>query len=342
MTPEFFIEKTFELAKQAQGLTWPNPMVGAIFVKNNKIIGSGFHKKAGLDHAEIDALKNCSESPRGSTLYVNLEPCCHTHKTTPPCAQRLIQEGISKVVISNLDPNPEVNGKGVKLLRDHGVEVETGILENKGEKLNEVFFLSQRKKRPFVHLKLASSLDGKIALASGESQWITGEKARSHVHELRSSHQAIVIGAETLRVDNPKLNVRLANYEGVQPLRIILSRSGKLPPEASLFTDELKEKTLVFSSIEEALDNLNQKKVINVLLEGGPTLAGEFLSRGLIDRVSLYLNPSFIGEGPSLLNHFSLSRLKDRVKLTEIETSWFDEDLYLTGRILRDAICSRD
>lgn len=325
MNDEFFIRRTFELAKKAQGLTWPNPLVGSVIVKNGKIIGEGFHKKAGTDHAELDALKNSSESLEGATVYVNLEPCCHTHKLTPPCAQRLIQEKVKKVVISNIDPNPAVSGKGIELLQSHGIEVVHGILKEEGEKLNEVFFLSQRLKRPFIHLKLASTLDGKIARPDGESQWITGEEARTHVHVLRSQVQAVMVGGETVRVDHPKLNVRLPDYEGPQPLRVIISHSGNLPPQP--------ENTLVYSSIEEAMKDLFERKIISILLEGGSSLAGSFFKLNLIDRVSLFLNPSFLGLGIPSLGDLGIHSLNERPKLTQVTSNWIGEDLLISGRI---------
>lgn len=346
MNNEFFIQKTFELARLAQGRTWPNPLVGCVIVKNGKIIGEGYHHQAGLDHAEIDALKNCTESPEGATLYVNLEPCCHTKKQTPPCAQRLIQEKIRKVVICNLDPNPQVFGQGVELLRSHGMEVEHGILEKAGEELNEVFFLAQRKKRPFVHLKLAATLDGKTAMMSGESKWITGEKAREHVHLMRSQVQAVIVGAETIRKDDPELNVRLPNYTGPQPLKIIFTKSGKLPYGAralasdstliysmsSLPLDFPTERVIQINSLGEAMEDLFQRKIVSVLLEGGSNLATSFLNENLVDRVSLFLNPSFLGEGVPLLGNLNLKELKDRPKLNDLHTSLIGSDILITGR----------
>lgn len=349
MDDQIFIKRTLELAHLAYGRTWPNPMVGAVIVKNRRIIGEGFHHQAGLPHAEVEALNNCTESPEGATIYVNLEPCCHTNKRTPPCAQRLIQEKIKRVVICNLDPNPEVNGSSVKLLESHGIEVSHGILGEKGEKLNEVFFHAQRTKTPFIHLKLASTLDGKIALSNGESQWITGEKARAHVHLLRSEHQGIIVGAETLRKDNPLLNVRTPHYDGPQPYRIIFTESGNLPPAAKLFTNELKDKTLIYTknnlnfdfpseqvilikSLQNAMDDLFQRKIINILLEGGANLASAFLREKMIKRVSLYLNPSFLGEGKSSLSDLGLTQLDMRPKLSQVSSQWLGEDLYLTGK----------
>jgi diaminohydroxyphosphoribosylaminopyrimidine deaminase/5-amino-6-(5-phosphoribosylamino)uracil reductase len=335
---ESLIRRTFELARLGIGTTWPNPLVGCVIVKNGRIIGEGLHRKQGEDHAEIDALKNCTESPEGATVYVNLEPCCHTKKTTPPCAQRLIQEKIKKVIISNLDPNPEVNGKGVELLRTHGIEVEHGILADEGAELNEVFFLNQKLQRPFVHFKTAATLDGKTALMSGESQWITGQRAREHVHLLRSQHQAIVTGGETVRKDNPKFTVRLPGYSGPQPYRVVFTKSGDLPKDLHLFSDEEKDKTIIYKNmpIEKALDDLYRKKIVNILLECGPCLAGDFMKASLIDRVSLFLNPSFLGEGKSILSGLDLNSLAQRPRLSQVKTTLFGEDLYLTGKILKD------
>lgn len=350
MRDEDYIRRTFELASKAQGNNWPNPMVGAVLVKNGRIIGEGYHHQFGKDHAEADALKNGTESPEGATIYVNLEPCCHTNKLTPPCAQRLIQEKIKKVVISNLDPNPAVNGKGVELLKENGIEVVHGILTEEGERLNEVFFHVQRTRTPFIHLKLASTLDGKIAHSSGESQWITGEKARQHVHYLRSNHQGIVVGAETLRRDNPRLNVRLPDYAGRQPMRVIFTESGELPHSAHVLQDELKEQTLIYTknkvkidfpssqvvrinSLSEAMNDLLERKLIYLMLEGGATLATSFLKESLIQRVSLYLNPSFLGAGASTLGDLGVEKLNLRPRLMNPETQWLGEDLLVTGRI---------
>jgi diaminohydroxyphosphoribosylaminopyrimidine deaminase/5-amino-6-(5-phosphoribosylamino)uracil reductase len=347
---EAFIKRCFELASQGMGHTWPNPLVGSVIVKDGRIIGEGYHKKYGEDHAELSAIKNATESVEGATLYVNLEPCCHTNKQTPPCAQRLIQEKIKKVVIANLDPNPHVNGGGIELLRSQGIEVIHGILSSEGEKLNEVFFHAQRSKLPFVHLKMASTLDGRIAMPSGESQWITSESARAHVHKLRSTHQAVMVGANTVRKDNPKLNVRIPNFQGNSPYRIIFTKSGELPPSAQLLTDELKERTLIYtqtkidlsfpssqiiqiSTLKEAMEDLFQKKIITLFLEGGANLASEFLREKLINRVSLYLNPSFLGVGPSTLTDFGLNSLGNRPRLKDIESCWLGEDFHLSGRI---------
>jgi diaminohydroxyphosphoribosylaminopyrimidine deaminase/5-amino-6-(5-phosphoribosylamino)uracil reductase len=350
MSDQEFILKTFELAKKGIGKTWPNPLVGAVVVKNGKIIGQGYHHEYGKEHAEVDALNNCQESAADATVYVNLEPCCHTHKQTPPCAQRLIQEKIKRVVICNLDPNPSVNGQGAHLLKQNGIEVEYGVLSDEGEKLNEVFFYAQRNKLPYLHLKLATTLDGKIALPSGESQWITSEESRACVHELRSLHQGIIAGAGTIRIDNPKLNVRLPDYAGGQPWRIIFTKSGILPKFSQVFTDELKEKTLIYThqngsfdlppeniikinSLNEAMQDLYDRKFINLFIEGGANLASSFIQENLVNRITLFMNPSFLGAGKSALTDFGLTQLINRPKLTQVESRCLGEDIVITGRL---------
>lgn len=350
MSDDFFMRKAFELAKKGSGTTWPNPLVGSVIVRDGKIISEGFHARKGEAHAELDAIQNAKVLLKGATLYVNLEPCCHTNKTTPPCAQRIIQEGISEVVISNLDPNPNVNGNGIELLRENGIIVRTGVLAQEGEKLNEVFFTAMRKKRPFVHFKAALTLDGKMGTKSGESQWITGPEARSHVHHLRSLHQAVLVGGETVRRDNPRLTVRLPDFQGEQPRRVVFTRSGVLPPESHLLKDEHKHRTLIYTqsdvsfdftpeqvvkvrNISEALEDLFQKKIINILMEAGPGLASTFLQEGLIDRLSLFQSPSILGEGKDLFSHFKSKSLQDRPRLSDIESRWFAEDHFITGRL---------
>lgn len=333
MIEETFIRRTFELAKKGLGTTWPNPLVGAVIVKDGRVIAEGFHLKKGEAHAELDAINKANESLEGATIYVNLEPCCHTNKSTPPCAQRIIQEKFKKVVICNLDPNPHVNGKGVELLRSHGIEVEHGILSHEGEKLNEVFFTSQRLKRPFVHFKSAITLDGKTAMRNGESQWITGPLAREEVHRMRALHQGIVVGGETVRKDNPRLTVRLPDFHGEQPWRIVISKSGKLPSTHHLFSDEWKHKTLVYSDLHAAMKDLFQKNIINIMLEAGPGLASAFLNENFIDRITLFQNPGFIGSGRDLFSELNFSKLDSRPRLVDVESRWVGEDHLITGRV---------
>jgi diaminohydroxyphosphoribosylaminopyrimidine deaminase/5-amino-6-(5-phosphoribosylamino)uracil reductase len=335
MNHDLYMRRAFDLAQQAKGNTWPNPMVGCVIVKDGEIIAQGWHAKAGQAHAELDAINNAKVSVQGATLYVNLEPCCHSNKRTPPCAQRLIAEGISTVVIANVDPHPEVSGKGIALLRKAGIEVITDVLSAQGELLNEVFFHNQRSQRPFVHLKIASTLDGKIAMSDGQSQWITGELARQHAHQLRAAHMAIAIGAQTLRTDNPKLTVRLPDYQGPQPLRVVFTRSEQLPSDAHLFSDDDRQRTRVYTntSIDDALKDLYQQGIANVLLEGGAQLASSFLREKQVQRISHYLNPSYLGQGKSALDDYGVRDLSHRIHLKHVEYMALGDDFYLSGRV---------
>ena len=335
MNHDVFMRRAFDLAQQAKSKTWPNPMVGCVIVQDGEIIAEGWHAKAGLAHGELDAIQNATRSVQGATLYVNLEPCCHSNKRTPPCAQRLIAEGISTVVIANIDPNPEVSGKGIAVLREAGIKVITDVLAEQGELLNEVFFHNQRSQRPFVHLKIASTLDGKIAMNNGQSQWITGEPARMHAHQLRAEHMAIAIGAQTLRTDNPKLTVRLPEFTGAQPMRIVFSNSGQLPKDAHVFTDENRDNTRVYinKDLDEILEELYQQGIVNVLLEGGAQLASAFLGENHVQRISHYLNPSYLGQGKSAINDYGLTDLSRRIQLKHVEYSVLGEDFYLSGRV---------
>lgn len=329
------MRQAMRLAQQAKGRTWPNPMVGCVIVKEGAVIAEGFHRQAGEAHAELDAINNATGPVRGATAYVNLEPCCHLDKRTPPCAQRLIAEGIKTVVIANVDPHPAVSGGGITLLREAGVEVVTGVLAEQGELLNEVFFHNQRARRPFVHLKLATTLDGKIAMADGQSQWITGGAARLHAHQLRAEHMAIAVGAETVRQDNPLLTVRLPGYEGPQPLRLVFSRSGKLPETAAVFSgaDATRTRLLVNPDLDAALAELFQQGIVNLLLEGGAGLASSFLAGGHVQRISHYLNPSYLGQGKSALGDYGLTDLSQRIRLKHVEYTALEEDFHITGRV---------
>lgn len=351
---EEFMQRAFDLSVLGLGTVAPNPLVGAVIVKDGKIISEGYHSKYGGDHAELDAIKKCTESLEGASLYCTLEPCCHTNKQTPPCAQRIVKEKFKKVVIANLDPNPSVNGGGVQILKDAGIEVISGILADHGELVNEVFFTSQRLKRPFIHLKIAATLDGKMAMTNGESQWITGELSRSYVHELRRTHQAVLVGAETARKDNPSLTIRLPDYNGVQPVRLILSKNGELDPKLGLFTDAHKKKTIlltqkkaiyldesqqvIYSDLKDLMSKLFEKKIMSILVEGGPQIATLLLREKLVDRVSYFINPSFLGEGLSAIGNIGVQKLNERPRLTQIQTKIFGKDLYLTGKFL----CSQD
>lgn len=291
---EPFMQRALALAKRGEGLTRPNPPVGAVLVQNGQIIAEGFHKKAGLDHAERACLKNLkskAQSLRSSTLYVTLEPCSTTGRT-PPCTDLIIERGIRRVVIGCKDPNPAHAGRGIRILRRAGVEVSTGICRAEAEALIAPFAKRILTGMPYVTLKLASTLDGRIADASGKSKWITGPQARAKVQELRRSADAIMVGAGTVRADDPSLLPRPA--KGRAPWRVIVGSN--IPKGSKVLTDEASDRTLVRGgSIQEILKELGDLGVMHVLCEGGGELAGSLVRAGLVDEFALFIAPALLG-----------------------------------------------
>ena len=351
---EKFISRCFHLAKRALGKTTPNPYVGCVIVKNDKVIGEGFHKKSGLDHAEADAFNSLTEDPKGATLYCNLEPCCHTNKKTAPCCDRIITEGISKVVIANLDPNPEVAGKGVKKLREAGIEVITGILENEGALLNEVFFTHITQRRPFIHLKWAQTLDGKTATSNFDSKWITSEYARLHVHRERELYDAILVGDTTANKDNPRLTIRVS--EETCKKRIILSPKGNVNLENQLFTDQFKNQTIIVVApeadiktdltiitcslnktrdafdFEDLFKKLYAHGVSSIYIEGGSTVINSFLVNNTFDRLSVYIAPKILGEGIQSVNKLKFDSMKDSISFEDGSWTQFKPDMLFESK----------
>ena len=311
MNDEKLMKRTFELAKKGEGKVLTNPMVGAVIVKNNNIIGEGYHHNYGNLHAERDAFNNLTEDAKGASLYVNLEPCSHQGKQ-PPCVDEVIRQGISKVYISNIDTNPKVDG--IKKLKDHGIEVYTGLLEEEGKKLNEVFFYNMKYNRPFISLKYAMTLDGKIACANGDSKWISNEKSREHVHKLRSKYDAIIVGKATAIHDNPSLNSRIE--AGIDPVRIIIDSELELPMDLKVFDLESDKKTYVATcsdkenpykadlirckekngkvDINDLLEKLYAMNIGSILVEGGSHINNAFLEAGLVDRIYEFISPKII------------------------------------------------
>ena len=249
-----YIKHCFNLAKKGKGSVSPNPLVGAILVKNGKVIGKGYHKKYGSAHAEVNAINNSTEKVTGSTLYCNLEPCCHANKQTPPCVPLIIEKKIKKVVISNLDPNKEVNGKGVKQLREAGIEVITDVLEDEGKDLNKFYFKYVKEKLPYITLKIAQSIDGKISVAKNKQTWLTGKESIKYVHKLRSEYDAVLVGAGTIKTDNPLLTVR--NVKGRNPIRIIIDGKLNIPIKSKILNSNDPENTWIFTS-----KKANEKKI---------------------------------------------------------------------------------
>ena len=285
-------------AEKAQGQTSPNPVVGAVLVVDNRIVAKGHHRGAGREHAEIECLRNFGvPAPARATLYVTLEPCSTVGRTAP-CTDAILKAGVRKVVVGAVDVNPRHSGKGIAQLQNAGVKVREGILARECARLNEAFNKWIVTQRPFVIAKCGMSLDGRLTRPPGEPRWITDISARRHAQGLRARVDAILVGAETVRADNPRLTVR--GVQGArQPWRVVLTRSGSLPQRARLFCDRLTARTLVYrrKSLASVLKDLGKKNVTSVLIEGGGDVLGQALDARLIDKVQLYLGPILTG-GP--------------------------------------------
>lgn len=284
-------------ARRAIGLTSPNPVVGAVLVVGSRIVARGHHRLAGSPHAEIECLRQMTGAiPKSATLYVTLEPCSTTGRT-PPCIDEIIKARVKNVAVGALDVNPRHAGRGIELLRGAGIKVRVGLLADECAALNESFNKWITTGRPFVIAKCGMSLDGRLTRPPSESQWITSAAARHHAHELRVNVDAILVGAETVRTDNPRLTVRLRGKK--QPLRVVLSRSGRLPRHAHVFNDRFAKETVVYrsSSLDAVLKDLGRKRVTSVLIEGGGEILGQALDQQLIDKMQLYFGPIFTG-GP--------------------------------------------
>ena len=277
------------LAEAQLGRTAPNPSVGCVIVKEDRIVGEGATARGGRPHAEAIALEMAKDAAAGATAYVTLEPCSHTGET-PPCAQALIDANIARVIIANQDPNPKVAGAGIAMLKAADMEVIEGIETEKAALLHEGFFRSILHKRPLVTLKMASSLDSKIATASGQSQWITGQAARDYGHSLRASHDAILTGIGTVLADNPSLTCRLSGREEDSPQRFVLDRQGRLPADANIHPC-----TVLNAPLPEALEQLCERGITRLLVEAGPALSTAFLREGLIDWLYWFRAPFCIG-----------------------------------------------
>jgi diaminohydroxyphosphoribosylaminopyrimidine deaminase/5-amino-6-(5-phosphoribosylamino)uracil reductase len=320
MNDEFYMQRAIELAKRGEGFVSPNPLVGAVIVKDGKIIGEGWHERCGELHAERNALKNCKEPTQGSTIYVTLEPCCH-YGRTPPCTKAIIEAKISRVVIGSRDPNPLVSGKGAEILRNAGIEVIEDFMRDECDKLNPIFFRYITTKLPYVSLKYAMTADGKIATYSGKSKWITNEFSRNDVHRLRKKHRAIMVGIGTVLADNPMLNCRIEN--GRNPIRIVCDSKLRIPLDCNICKTANEISTLVVSAIENSekqselekmgvktlilpdkngkvdlkklMQYLGEKSIDSVLIEGGGTLAYSALQAKIVNHIYSYIAPKIFG-----------------------------------------------
>jgi len=357
-----FMARALALAVRAKGRTSPNPLVGAVIVKSGKKIAEGYHKKAGEKHAEIIALEKAGPKAVGAEMYVTLEPCCHTGRTGP-CATAIIEAGIKKVFVAMRDPNPLVAGKGIARLKKAGIKVSEGIMREQAKEVNAAFLKFINRGLPYVTLKAACSLDGKIAAEGGDSQWISNAQSRKLVHEMRSESDAILIGVNTLLRDNPRLNVRPAKKGAKQPIRVVVDTSLKSPPDARIFSSRggrviiatsrnasekrakalekrgaeivrLRERKGVVS-LKALMKSLAKSDVVTVLLEGGSTLYSEALSLGLVDRAAIFFAPLLIGGSDrfSVFKGKGVRILKEALRIDDITFRKLGDNIYIEGNI---------
>jgi diaminohydroxyphosphoribosylaminopyrimidine deaminase/5-amino-6-(5-phosphoribosylamino)uracil reductase len=359
---EKYMRMALQLAEKARGRTSPNPMVGALVVKGGRIVSRGYHRKAGEPHAEAIALKKAGIKARGATLYVTLEPCSHTNKRTPPCTPLVLQSNVKRVVISMIDPNPRVSGGGIRALRKAGIDVVTGVLEADAKKLNEAYVKYINTGMPFVTLKIAQTLDGKIATASGESKWITGELARAEGHRLRNSNDAILVGINTVLNDNPSLTTGIPG--GRDPLRVIVDSRLRIPLNAKVITQRSSAKTCIATldtmpkgklvklldagaeillasgregrvDLKDLMKMLGSFGITSVLIEGGAEVNASALKSGIVDKVVLFIAPKLMAGADSLCSIGGKSpvRLNRAVMLHEVTSRFVGSDFMIEGYI---------
>jgi len=365
---QVYMKKAIALAKQGVGRTNPNPMVGALIVKEEQIIAEGYHAYYGGPHAEVNAFENATTSVEGATMYVTLEPCSHYGKT-PPCANLIVEKGISKVVIGMMDPNPEVSGRGIALLEKNNIEV---VILDMGEellKLNEIFLKYIKTKKPFCILKTAMTLDGKIATKTGDSKWITNEASRKQVHQLRHQVMGIMVGVGTVIADDPSLTTRLEDQVGRDPVRIILDTRGRIPLDAKVLIQKSEAITIVATThfMSEAtkkaieatgnqvmvlpskdnqvdmtalIEALGEQGMDSILIEGGATLNYSALKAGVVDKVITYIAPKIFGGelAKTPVGGLGISQVKEAVLLDGLTTSICDGDIVIEGYIKKERL----
>jgi len=331
-THEKFMRAALLQAKKGLGTTSPNPAVGAVLVSRNRIIARGHHRRAGGDHAEIDCLGKLDDPiPAEAVLYVTLEPCS-TRGRTAPCANYIIQRGVRRVVIGAVDPNPKHRGRAIGLLHAAGVDVRTSVLENECTRLNEAFNKWIVTGEPFVIAKCGMSLDGYLTRPPGETRWLTSESSRTHAHQLRALVDAILVGAETIRRDNPRLTVRKGPRR-TQPWRVILTKSGRLPQNATIFRDSAKERTVVYRNrtLRAVLRDLGRREITSVLIEGGGDVLSQALDQRLIDKVQIYIAPLFTGGGVLAFGGKGAASTQQSLRLESPRYERIGQDICITS-----------
>jgi diaminohydroxyphosphoribosylaminopyrimidine deaminase / 5-amino-6-(5-phosphoribosylamino)uracil reductase len=360
MTDEYYMKLALNLAKKGAPWAGPNPLVGAVIVRNGRIIGKGYHRKFGENHAEINAIENATEPIGSSTIYINLEPCSH-HGKTPPCVDRLVREKPARVVIGTVDPNPLVSGQGIAALKRHGIETRTGVLEDSCRELNEVFFKYIRTRIPFVTLKFAQSIDGKIATATGHSRWISSEPSRVFAHRLRSFHEAILVGSGTVTKDDPELTCRLVR--GRDPLRVVVDSKLKIPLDARVLREQDRAKTLVYTTaghdrkkmaaladggievkvagarqvdLPAVLQELGKRGVSSLLVEGGAGVLTSFIREELADRLIIISAPKIFGKGTDAIGDLDVRTVDQAIPLAIRRVSYKNGDIIVDARFINE------
>jgi diaminohydroxyphosphoribosylaminopyrimidine deaminase/5-amino-6-(5-phosphoribosylamino)uracil reductase len=361
MNDEHYMKLAMKLAAKGRGYASPNPMVGAVIVKNNLIIGQGYHQCCGQNHAEVNAIQNATEDVAGSTLYVTLEPCCH-HGKTPPCTDMIIQHKIGRVVIGTVDSNPLVSCQGINCLQSAGIEIKTGVLEDECRNLNEVFFYYMETGLPFVTVKYAQTLDGRIATTTGQSQWISSPSSLKFTHQLRAKHDAILVGIGTVLKDNPTLTVRMVR--GHNPLRIVVDSGLAIATEANVIQNLSKTPTLIVTTkndsdpqfrnlaaagaelitvdpdekghvdLKKLLPILAARKISSVLIEGGAQVITSALKDNLVNRLVTIIAPKIIGKGIEAVGDLNIRSLEEAKILSVRKVSKKGVDLIIDSRLL--------
>jgi diaminohydroxyphosphoribosylaminopyrimidine deaminase/5-amino-6-(5-phosphoribosylamino)uracil reductase len=357
----YFMKEALKEAEKGFGNVSPNPYVGAIIVKDGEIVGRGAHLKYGENHAEVNAIENCSVSCKGATIYVTLEPCNH-FGNTPPCSVRIVEEGFKRVVIGVKDYNPKVEGSGIDLLRKHGIEVEVGVLESECFELNRHFFHTIRTKLPYLLMKSAITLDGAISTSTGSSKWISGKESRGLVHKYRLIYDGVMVGRRTVIADNPSLTVRDSEGDicGRTPYRIVIDDRLDLDLDLNLFSDQFTHKTIIVTSDEVDIDSvklyedrgikvvklplrsglldpqeilkaLYKLGIYSILLEGGSYLSTIFLKSGNVSRVNLFIAPKLVGNGNPFIGDLGISEMSNAIEFEDIEYKMIGRDILFMG-----------
>lgn len=360
---ERLVKRAFSLAKKGYGKTSPNPMVGAVLLRDGVIVGEGYHQKAGAPHAEINAISAAGNKAEGADLYINLEPCSH-HGRTPPCVEAVIKAGIRRAFIAMVDPNPKVSGRGITLLKDAGIEVHVGILEAEARKLNEAYIKHIATGMPFVILKAAATLDGKTATKTGDSKWITGETSRQRVHRMRNGVDAILVGIKTIERDNPLLTARLRRGKGKDPARVVLDEELKISTEAHVVNPE-SEAPLIIATTDKAptpriielerlgievlvfknadglvplrplIKELGSMGIVSLIIEGGSEVHASALREKIVDKIAFFYAPKIIGGVKSLgiVGGSGAKYISEAIEVDEVTTKKIGKDLLVEGYV---------